>query len=565
MRYENTSAVGADVQNAKELTDFVATFYAVGIKLLKNKNVTVPQNYKDAYTKELAAIDGLNDDMSPLLEAKSDMYYSMFKPRGHYTRNDKSKAYFKCMMWLQTAFFAMDDDRAVNRAIAMAGVFNGLDQAAKDDCMNVYNMITFLMGVPDNVAIIDMAEFIAEKFPKADIAELIKGDKRSQIVDWIKEKLKTSNRITPKVAISCPDKLNFMPQRYEPDNEVLGNMGDEKPDAERAYPKGLDVFDAFGVKAATALLDTFCTDSKSWSEYGKYRSKMQGLFNNFDGWNSTSYNKWIESLTALQSTDKNYPDFMKSPAYQLRNLNTALASWAELKHDAVLYAEQPMMAECGGDDMLPEPVLVGFVEPNLIFWNKLKESVKHLTNILDANNMLTADLRNKNSELMEKIQFCIDVTQKELNGENLTSEDFNTIRVMGSSMEYFTLSVLNPDAETPDTWGFVQGADKRVAVVCDVFTRNVEGCGKNGILYEATGNPNVIYALVQINGKIYITRGATFSYYEFVRPLGDRLTDEQWQKMLDDKKEPPQPAWFKPLMKDGQTEINQTFLYSSGC
>ena len=168
-------------------------------------------------------------------------------------------------------------------------------------------------------------------------------------------------------------------------------------------------------------------------------------------------------------------------------------------------------------------------------------------------------------ELMEKIQFCIDVTQKELNGENLTSEDFNTIRVMGSSMEYFTLSVLNPDAETPDTWGFVQGADKRVAVVCDVFTRNVEGCGKNGILYEATGNPNVIYALVQINGKIYITRGATFSYYEFVRPLGDRLTDEQWQKMLDDKKEPPQPAWFKPLMKDGQTEINQTFLYSSGC
>ena len=565
MRYENTSAVGADVQNAKELTDFVATFYAVGIKLLKNKNVTVPQNFKDAYTKELEAIDALNDGPSPLLQARSQMYYSMFKPRGHYTRNDKSKAYFKCMMWLQTAFFSMDDDRAVNRAIAMAGVFNGLDQASKNDCMNVYNMITFLMGVPDNVAIIDMAEFIAEKFPNADIAELVKGDKRTQIINWIKEKFKTSNRITPKVVMSCPDKINFMPQRYEPDNEVLGNMGDEHPNAERAYPKGLDVFDAFGIKAATALLDTFCTDSKSWSEYGQYRSKMKGLFNNFDGWNSTSYNKWIESLTALQSTDKSYPDFMKSPAYQLRNLNTALASWAELKHDAVLYAEQPMMAECGGDDMLPEPVLVGFVEPNLIFWNKLKESVKHLSNILDANNMLTADLRNKNSELMEKIQFCINVTQKELNGENLTSEDFNTIRVMGSSMEYFTLSVLNPDAETPDTWGFVQGADKRVAVVCDVFTRNVEGCGKNGILYEATGNPNVIYALVQINGKIYVTRGATFSYYEFVRPLGDRLTDEQWQKMLDDKKEPPQPAWFKPLMKDGQTEINQTFLYSSGC
>lgn len=565
MRYENSSAAGADVQNAKELADFVATFYAVGIKLLKNKNVTVPQNFKDAYNKELTAIEALQDGMSPLLQAKSDMYYSLFKPRGHYTRNEKSKAYFKCMMWLQTAFFAMDDERAVNRAIAMANIFNGLDQNSKNDCMNVYNMITFLMGVPDNVAIVDMADFMAEKFPGADLTELVKGDKRSQIVDWVKEKFKTANRITPKVQISCPDKLNFMPQRYEPDNEVLGKMADEKPNAERAYPKGLDVFDAFGIKAATALLDTFCTDSKSWSEYGQTRTKMKGLFNNFDGWNSTSYNKWIESLTALQKTDKNYPDFMKSPAYQLRNLNTALASWAELKHDAVLYAEQPMMAECGGDEMLPEPVLVGFVEPNLIFWNKLKESVKHLTNILDANNMYTADLRNKNSELMEKIQFCIDVTQKELNGEQLSSEDFNTIRTMGSSMEYFTLSVLNPDADTPDSWGFVKGADKRVAVVCDVFTRNVDGCSKNGILYEATGNPNVIYALVQINGKTYITRGATFSYYEFVRPMGDRLTDEQWQKMLDDKKEPSQPAWFTPLMKETKTEINETFLYSSGC
>lgn len=565
MRYENTSAAGADMQNAKDLADFVATFYAVGIKLLKNKNVTVPQNYKDLYNKELAAINKMEDDPSPLLQAEAPMYYTMFKPRGHYTRSDKSKAYFKCMMWLQTAFFPMNDDRAVNRAIAMASVYNGLDQATKEECLNVYNMITFLMGVPDNVAIIEMADFIAEKFPKADLSELVKGDKRAQIVGWVEEKFKTANRITPKVEIFCPDKLNFMPQRYEPDNEVLGKMADEKPNAERAYPKGLDVFDAFGIKAATALLDTFCTDSKSWSEYGQTRSKVKGLFNNFEGWNSTSYNKWIESLTALQKTDKNYPDFMKSPAYQLRNLNTALASWAELKHDAVLYAEQPMMAECGGDDMLPEPILVGFVEPNLIFWNKLKESVKHLSNILDANNMLTSDLRSKNEQLTEKIQFCIDVTQKELNGEPLSTEDFNTIRTMGSSMEYFTLSVLNPDAESPDSWGFVKGADKRVAVVCDVFTRNVDGCNKNGILYEATGNPNVIYALVQINGKTYITRGATFSYYEFVRPKDNRLTDEEWQKMIDDEKAPSQPAWFTPLMTDDETIINEGFLYSSGC
>lgn len=564
MRYENSSASGPEAQQAKELTDFVATFYAIGIKLLKDKNVTVPQSFKSLYDNELSNIHAMQDNGSPLLQTKVDFAYSLFKPRGHYTRNDKAKAYFKTMMWLQTAYFEMDNPTAVNRAIAMASVYNGLDAASKKECMDVYNMLTFLMGVPDNVAIIEVADYIAQQFPNTDLVDLVKQDKLEKIVAWIKEKFKTANRITPKIEISCPDKLNFMPQRYEPDNEVLGNMADPTPNAERAYPKGLDVFDAFGVKAASALLDTFCTDSKGWGDYAKNRSKMKGLFENFQGFNATSYNKWIESLTALQSTDKNYPDFMKSSAYQLRNLNTALASWAELKHDAILYAEQPMTAECGGDDQLPEPVLVGFVEPNLIFWNKLKESIEHLTDILKTNGVYTSDIADKNETLLDKVQFCIDVTKKELNGTPLSTQDFNTIRIIGSSMEYFTLSIINPD-DTPDSWALVQGADKRVAVVCDVYTRNVLGCNKSGILYEATGNPNVIFALVEINGQLYITRGATFSYYEFVRPIGDRLTDEQWQEMLDLEDEPPQPKWFVPLMKDSQTELNETFLYSSGC
>ncbi|MCS2582582.1 DUF3160 domain-containing protein [Bacteroides sp. BFG-551] len=45
------------------------------------------------------------------------------------------------------------------------------------------------------------------------------------------------------------------------------------------------------------------------------------------------------------------------------------ASWAELKHDAILYGEQPMAAECGGAGP-PDPIVVGYVEPNLPFGRK---------------------------------------------------------------------------------------------------------------------------------------------------------------------------------------------------
>jgi len=131
-------------------------------------------------------------------------------------------------------------------------------------------------------------------------------------------------------------------------------------------------------------------------------------------------------------------------------------------------------------------------------------------------------------------------------------------------MEYFTLSVLDPTTDFYH-WYDVKGADRSVAVVADVFTRNVLGCEKDGILYEATGNANAMYVLVNIDGETYLSRGATLSYYEFVRPLGDRLTDEQWQEMLESGKAPDVPQWVKPYMMNTKVEVDETNLYSSGC
>jgi hypothetical protein len=69
-----------------------------------------------------------------------------------------------------------------------------------------------------------------------------------------------------------------------------------------------------------------------------------------------------------------------------------------------------------------------------------------------------------------------------------------------------------------------------------------------------------------MNGEYYLTRGATYSYYEFVRPLGDRLTDEQWQQMLLDGKAPAVPDWFAPwLLEDKQVDMDQRFCYGTGC
>ena len=254
---------------------------------------------------------------------------------------------------------------------------------------------------------------------------------------------------------------------------------------------------------------------------------------------------------------------MQTAAWSLKNLNTALASWAELKHDAILYGEQPMAAECGGGGP-PTPIVKGYVEPNLKFWNELAELLILTKNVLAKNGLLTEDLKAKNEQLADYVKFLIQVSKKELANEVLDDNEYFTIEYMGSSIEYFTLSVIEPGLYM-DEWSQVKGPDKSIAVVADIYTRNVPECNKNGILHVATGNVNSIYVVVPIGKELYLTKGATFSYYEFVEPLGTRLTDEEWQKRLDEGKIPKEEEWMKDIIIGTEPEVEERVFYSSGC
>ncbi len=80
-----------------------------------------------------------------------------------------------------------------------------------------------------------------------------------------------------------------------------------------------------------------------------------------------------------------------------------------------------------------------------------------------------------------------------------------------------------------------------MAVVADISTDAAHGT----VLEEAVGHANVIYAVFPARGKLWIGRGAIFTYYEFQHPMSDRLTDDAWKKMLGTKKSPGQPEWIK--------------------
>ncbi len=548
------------------------TYFAVGLNLLGvdpyeiavREGIDLDEamgEYKRAYTEEYNNVLKMQDKNSILFEQEDKNFmYSLFKPRGHYTRKDETQRYFRAMMWLQKGCLMRENPEQLRQAISMAQLLNKVPVARKNlDRINT--ALTFLMGEPDNMSIMELADYVSSKHISADVTD---AEYRS-INGWLKDKFKSRNRIKPKQQIGDQEQLNLMPQRYMLDSEVLGTMYDPKPNADRAYPTGLDIMDILGVQRATEVLAESYNKDNPWGDYTKERSKIKKSLDGQIDWEKTIYNKWMKSLVTLQKKDKSQPGFMQTQLWTTKNLNSALASWALLKHDAILYGEQPMAAECGGAWDFPSPRRYGYVEPNVKFWEELKSCINLCAKMLETTGFMTENLRSKGDMLKEEVDFLLKVSKKELAGENLLPEEHSSLVHIGGSLEFMTLTLVDPDMHFY-SWQEVKGADRSVAQVADVFTRNIRGCEKQGILHEATGNANIIYVIVNVNGEFRLTRGATYSYYEFVRPMDQRLNDEEWQKMLLDRKAPPVPEWFAPWLLGGKSvDCDQRYAYDSGC
>ena len=90
--------------------------------------------------------------------------------------------------------------------------------------------------------------------------------------------------------------------------------------------------------------------------------------------------------------------------------------------------------------------------------------------------------------------------------------------------------------------------DRFMALIADYHT-----AAPNMYSEAAVGPASEIYVVVPIKGKLYLTRGAVFSYYEFVS--NERLTDEKWQQMLKEKKNPSAPEWTDSFIRGGKEKI----------
>ena len=528
-------------------------YFAVALKLL-DPQASVPAEAEEIVRAELELIKA-HEGFKRGAIFPYVVDYSQFVPRGHYTRSETLQRYFGTMMWYGLTPFALRTEAGLAEEPIRQSLLlvRSLYRAnLQNEWATIYEPTSFYVGASDDITPAEWKAVMEQVFgANASADAFTDAEKFTRFVEAAGRlrpaRIQTRTLIRPNQP-NVPDptiQLRFMGQRYIPDSEIMQRLS---MPIERVFPSGLDVMAVMGSARAREILDANPTlyNPKNWGGYQPERAKLMDEFAKLKEktWTSNLYWSWLYALRALtEPVPEGYPSFMRNTAWADKSLHTALGSWAELRHDTILYGKQSG-AEMG-DGSAPAPYK-GYVEPNVLFWTRLLNLTRQSREGLANRNLLSDTLKDRFEQFEDLLVTLNTISMKELRNEKLTEDEYETIRHIGGTLEYMTLSVMTGN---PDTWEMVNETDKDMAVVADVHT------GGAVVLEEGVGHANEVLVVVPVEGKLVLTRGAVFSYYEFQHPSADRLTDEKWQRMLNAGKTPPPPVWTKTFLLPGQKKV----------
>ena len=507
---------------------------------LLNETNTIPVEVEALTIAELNLINDSAGDYSAIFGYEED--YTQYKVRGHYTRNELLGNYFLAMMYAGRMSFLTqspwgDPEMGIDHtrmALLLISSFNETISTSNvwEYWDRLYEPTVFYVGASDDLTAEEYYQIWQNNgAPSGDalsdtiLIESIIED----IQSYRKPKINSMFVYEDQEVENVSQGFRLMGQRFIPDSYIFQQLVHDKVD-NRSMPTGLDVFSVFGSPRADYFMEN---ENQLYPEYDDQINKLRKEFGNLTDydWTQNLYWLWLFSLFPLldPATD-GYPGFMLSDAWTDKSLLTASGSWAELRHDTILYAKQSYTTLI---DFAPN-IYPGYVEPYPEVYARLASLVGLMINGLSERGLLLESFVLKLTEIAEVFENLQIISIKELENNPLTDQDIRYINDAAEKIE----SLASYDDPEYEEW--VSTADDRMAVIADVHTDpNTER-----VLEVGVGNPFSIYVVVQDHqGNLRLAKGGTFSYYEFEQPMTERLTDEEWQDMLDTNP-PPLPEWM---------------------
>ena len=529
-------------------------FFATA-QLCLNKSLTddFPKEALEMANKEFDLINA-HEGFAQSAIFPYELDYSQYVPRGHYTRSEDLGLYFKAMMWYGQAPFALYTEKGGIKERNVEQTLQALlitftmysNKEFFDKWQNIYEPTNFFVGNADDLGIYEYGELLFKIYGKNP--DLNKFNDKEKLDKFYEEadKLPEPKIQAKYTSVSTPSgkQFRFMGQRYVLDADIVQQLVEP---ISRPIPSGLDVMGVLGSKKAEEI-QLEKEENKYWDKYPEVFNSLRDRFSKAtdNEWMSNIYNGWIWTLKGLlEPFGDGYPSFMTNEAWELKDLNTALGSWSELKHDTILYGKQSGAEKGGGGYFV-----VGYVEPNIEVYEKLLWLTEFSRENLNIRNLSIESIDEKMIKFEDLLEFLINCSVKQLNNEQLNEEEYNKIGYYGAILEDLMNSFVEGDARW---FEITSETDKNMAVIADFHTVAPNIYDKSGYMEAGVGPAYEIYVVVPIAGELYLTRGAVFSYHEFISE--ERLTDEAWQEMINKDNKPPMPEWTNSFIKEGKGEI----------
>ncbi len=519
-----------------------------------------------------AAIAGLQPAELSLFGVTATHDMSQMRPRGHYADSPDMRRYFQAMIWLgrtelpMVTFDAMRKPRLNRRGLESAVLANLLlaRSGAEADWQRIDDVLSLLVGEHDSMTPRSMQAYLADA-QIADVPALVRASDE-QLYGALMRKAYGLQRIMSQVIVRDPHQpqvalarvYQLMGQRFTLDSHVFNNVTYDRAidlrtgaKATRMLPSELDVQFVLGNDAAVRHL------RPELEKYG-YQGMLHELRFLTDAhprsfWDANLYNGWLSAIRALGDGQDfaRWPEAMRTAAWADKTLNTQSASWAELRHDTLLYAKQSFSVSIGCE--YPD----AYVEPVPQFYARLghigvlgSAMVRRLE--VDADPQAAAQLVRAGqyfARLSAAAGKLEGIARKELAAAPLAADETQFLK---ATIEQ---EMVGCGAVQYDGWyGGLFYSPGKIAefapTIADVHTAptNERGDPVGHVLHAATSRPMLmVFTLADCHGvKAYV--GPISSYHAVVTENFARKTDEEWAALLE-QGHAARPAWTASFVR----------------
>jgi hypothetical protein len=489
--------------------------------------------------------------------------FSQFTPRGHYA-DTSLETYFRAMMWLGRMDLRMIEQQVSGavlfhrRQFAAAALLAKIVQPVMTAWSQLDRTLRAFVGESDNMTPTDFGTLLAalgtESWPgmlalsdEALARAIVGGGFGIQRIASQLLFVQPGNEGAP-----LDRAFLVLGQRFAIDSQVLSNVVYDRIRDKRMMPSPLDV--AFAALGNSGAADLLTSDLQTYPGYAQALHQARVLVDGHEPgyFEASLYTSWIGALRAASpdwSGTSSAPPITATLPWTRRILQMQLASWAELRHDTILYTKQSYtgIPVCDFPD--------AYVEPMPALWHAIaalgNRGVALLADLGIASLGSGSAPATYFASLANTATMLEGMARQQEQGVPFTADQMAFIN---QAVEYKTMSVgcttiTRPSGWYPRLFYKPDDSDKQNTLIADIHTQPGDEAGNivGKVLHAGTGYPRLMAVTFNTCSGPRAYVGVVSAYHETVTDNFDRLTDERWTSQLASAPAPEAP-WIADLV-----------------